>query len=132
MSCRPSSRNPASLPISPHANSGCKQSALAVLVVAPPPDACLIAAHGCTVEPLVRSPEAIEAARISRVGVIDGSVLQHERAHARPIAREPGRIGSTHGSEPANRLRRALRIHRVAATPAVVLAAARALLFLGE
>src|SRR6266567_5832601 len=39
------------------------------------------------VEPLVHAPEAVQAARIGRVRVVDDSVLERERAHARALAR---------------------------------------------
>src|SRR5215813_7918446 len=61
-------------------------SPLAVLVVAAPPDALLVPPQRCAVEPLVHAPEAVEAARIGRVGVVDDAVLEHERAQARPVA----------------------------------------------
>src|ERR1700730_6696454 len=46
-------------------------SALVVLVVAAPPVACLVAPLGGTVEPLVRSPEAVQPARIGGITVVD-------------------------------------------------------------
>src|SRR3984893_13061431 len=65
-----------------------------VLVVATPPDAHLVAPLGCAVEPLVHAPEAGQSARISRVGVVDHGVLEHERAHAPPRARLACYVGS--------------------------------------
>src|SRR5450432_4122160 len=59
-------------------------STLAVLVVAAPPDARLVAPLGRAVEPLVHAPEAVESARIGGIGMVDGAVLAHERAQARP------------------------------------------------
>src|SRR5690242_8592380 len=50
-------------------------SALAVLVVAAPPDARLVAALGRAIEPGVHAPDAVHAARVGRVGVVDGAVL---------------------------------------------------------
>src|SRR5215472_2576561 len=38
------------------------------------------------VQPLVHAPQAVQAARIGRVGVVDDSVLERERAHARALA----------------------------------------------
>src|SRR3989440_7247530 len=69
---------------------------MAVLVVAAPPDARLVAPLGGAVEPLVHAPEAVQSARISGVGVIDDAVLEHKRAHARPLARVRGRVSSGH------------------------------------
>src|SRR6201987_1352124 len=61
-------------------------SALVVLVMAAPPDARLVAPLGSAVEPLVHPPEAVQPARIGRIGVVDDAILEHERAHARPLA----------------------------------------------
>src|SRR5712691_12682291 len=71
-------------------------SALAVLVVVAPPDARLVAPLGCAVEPLVHAPEAVQSARIGGIGVVDDAVLERERAHARPLARVRGHVGSGH------------------------------------
>src|SRR5262249_29876322 len=77
-------------------------STLVVLVVAVPPGARLVEARfvtslGGTVEPLVHAPEAIQSARIGGIGVIDDAVLENEPAHARPLARVRGHVGSGHG-----------------------------------
>src|SRR5206468_6864480 len=72
-------------------------SALIVLVVAPPPDSRLVAPLGGAVEPLIHAPEAIQSTRIGRIGMVDDAVLDHERAHARPLARVGERVGSAHG-----------------------------------
>src|SRR5207248_4812419 len=45
------------------------------------PEAGLVAAEGRAVEPLVHAPQAVQAARVGRVGVVDDAVLQRERAH---------------------------------------------------
>src|SRR5258706_5189028 len=50
---------------------GYRSSALVVLVVAAPPDACLIAPFGGAVEPLVHAPETIQSARIAGICVVD-------------------------------------------------------------
>src|SRR5882757_3172257 len=71
-------------------------SALVVLVMAAPPDARLVAPLGGAVEPLVRAPEAVQSARIGGIGVVDDAVLERERAHARPLARVGGHVGSGH------------------------------------
>src|SRR3989442_8487519 len=75
------------------------RSALVVLVVAAHPDARLVAPLGCAVEPLVHAPEAVQSARIGRIGVVDDAVLERERAHARPLARVRGHVRSGHGPE---------------------------------
>src|ERR1700736_4658647 len=107
-------------------------SALVVFVVAAPPDARLVAPLGGTIDPLVHTPEAVQSARIGGIGVVDDAVLEHERAHARPIARVCGRVGSACGRELGDGLRARCRGHRVAAAPVVVVDAPLALLLLGE
>src|SRR3989475_9159434 len=115
------------------------RSALVVLVVAAPPDARLVAPLGCAVEPLVHAPEAVQSARIGGIGVVDDTVLEHERAHARPLARVRGRVGSGHGRVVADRRPRHAARHPLVAAylprrlaPVVVFDAPLALLFLGE
>src|SRR5579885_2512750 len=105
---------------------------LHVLVAAAPPDATLVASLGSAVEPLIGAPEPVEATRIGGIGVVDGAVLEDEGAHARPIAREAGRIGSAGGREAGDGLGDRCRIHRVVAAPVIVFDAAGALLRLGE
>src|SRR6266542_3669053 len=84
------------------------------------------------VEPLVHAPEAVQAARIGRVRVVDDSVLERERAHARALARVGRPVGArrcgTRVEGPARGLRR--RPHERLAE--VVLEGARTLLLLGE
>src|SRR5215510_7219344 len=58
----------------------------AVFVVAAIPDASFVAAEWRAVEPLVHAPEDVDPALVRRVGVVDGAVLEGERAHARPLA----------------------------------------------
>src|SRR5690349_22111859 len=70
-------------------------SGLRILIVALPPDAVLVASQRRAVQPLVHAPQAVEAARVGRVGVIDHAVLERERAHAGAVARERGRVGAT-------------------------------------
>src|SRR6266481_2360281 len=86
-----------------------RRSALVVLVVAAPPDARLVAPLGRAVEPLVHAPEAVQSARISGIDVVDDAVLAHERAHARPLARVCGYVGSGHGCVLGNRFLAAFR-----------------------
>src|SRR2546428_13519090 len=73
------------------------RSAVVVLVVAAPPGGRLVAPLGCAVEPLEHAPEAVHPARIGGIGVVDDPVLERERAHARPITRVRGRVGSDPG-----------------------------------
>src|SRR5580704_821959 len=92
----------------------CQESAFVVrvvLVVAPPPDARLVAALGSAIEPLVSAPQRIEPSRIGRVRVIDRAILKDKGTHSWSIACVGGRVGSAHGGELANGLRRTLRIH---------------------
>src|SRR5437763_16297546 len=60
-------------------------SVMAVPIVVTPPDTRLVAALGGAVEPLVHAPQAVQPARIGRVGVINRITLAHEGAHARPV-----------------------------------------------
>src|SRR5882672_11348047 len=72
------------------------RSALLILVVATPPGARFIAPFGRAVEPLVHAPKAVQSAPIGGVGVVDDTVLDRERAQARPLARVRGHVGSAH------------------------------------
>src|ERR1700751_1171554 len=76
---------------------------MAVLVVATPPDALLVAPFGRAVEPLIGAPENVQAARIGRIGMIDGAVFQHESAHARPLAEESSRVRTAGGGTAGGR-----------------------------
>src|SRR5882724_3023671 len=111
-----------------------RSSALVVFVVAAPPEAGVVAALGRAVEPLIHAPEAVQAARIGGIGVVDDAVLEHERAHARPLAHVGGDVGSGHRRE-GDRTRGGgvrLRVEHVAATLIIILDAAGALLRLGD
>ena len=83
-------------------------SAMTVLVVAAPPDALLVAPFGRAVEPLIGSPKNVQAARVCRIGVIDGAVFQHEGAHAWPLAEEGSRVRTAGGGTAGDRLAAAL------------------------
>src|SRR6202011_1770469 len=113
-------------------------SALVVLGVAAPPDARLVAPFGGAVEPLVHAPEAVQSARVGGIGVVDDAILERERAHARPLARVRGHVGSSHGRDLGDRPLAAFR--QCVADPAylprglapvVVFDASLALLLLG-
>src|SRR4029453_9720014 len=110
-----------------------RRSALAVLIVTPPPDARLVAPPGGAGEPLVHAPEAVHSARIGGIGVVDDAALERERAQAWPLARVRGLVGSADGREgglvPAL-LARARPPRRLA--PVVVFDASLTLLLLGE
>ena len=82
----------------------------------------------CPVEPLVHSPERVEAARVGGVCVVDDAVGECERAHARRLAGVGGDVGAGHGREIAYAIRVGYRAERAV----VVVDAAGALLFLGE
>src|SRR5262249_46075237 len=102
-----------------------------------PPDALFVAPLGGAVEPLVHAPEAVESARIRGIGVVDDTVLAHERAHARSLARICRHIGSGHGRHLGHRSRLPLRgiatdQRRAYLTPVVVFDTSVALLLLGE
>src|SRR5580704_12064629 len=101
-----------------------------VLVVATPPGACRVAPLGGAVEPLEHAPEAVQSAREGGIGVVDGAILARERAHARPIAKVRGHVGSAHGRVAATPLSRAALKCRF--TPVIVFDAPFALLLLGE
>ena len=73
-------------------------SGLIVLVVATPPVGCLVAALGGAVEPLIRAPQPVEAARVGGIGVVDSAVLERERAHAGLLPNVCGDVGASHGS----------------------------------
>src|SRR5437763_16396529 len=73
-------------------------SGLIVLVVATPPVCCLVAALGGAVEPLIRAPQPVEAARVGGIGVVDSAVLGRERAHAGLLPNVCGDVGAGHGS----------------------------------
>src|SRR5260370_30276712 len=64
---------------------GPPRSLVVVLVAAAPPVAGLVAAERRAVEPLVHAPQDVQPARVRRVGVVDGAVLQGESAHAGPL-----------------------------------------------
>src|SRR5207245_3427420 len=105
-----------------------RRSALAVLVVAAPPDARLVAPLGCAVEPLVYAPDAVHPALIGGIGVVDDAVLEHERAHARQFAQVRGRVDSGHGPQFRDRpLAAGLEDRRHVHRPVVVIDRPRAL-----
>src|ERR687896_2292389 len=72
-----------------------------VLVVPVNPRHRFVPSIRCPIEPLVHSPERVEAARVSGVCVVDDSVGECERTHARRLAGVDGDIGAGHGRESA-------------------------------
>src|SRR5690349_10219655 len=94
------------------------------------PDAGFVAAFGGAVEPLVDAPEAVQAARVGGIGVVDDAVFQRERAHPRSLAGEGGGIGSGSCRDLLSTLPRRLARRRFA--PVVVFDALRTLLVWGE
>src|SRR5258708_4224300 len=108
-------------------------AAVLVLVMTAPPNAGLVvAALGGAVEPLVHAPKTVQSARIGGIGVVDNAVIEHERAHARPLARVSGHVGPAGRSNLGDGLRNRLRVHREAAASEIVFYAPFALLLLGE
>src|SRR5262245_30774063 len=67
-----------------------------VLVMSTPPEPVLVAPKRGAIEPLIHTPQRIEAARVGRVGVIDDAVFEHERAHAWPLTHECLGVCATH------------------------------------
>src|SRR5262249_37537415 len=47
---------------------------------------------GSRSEPLPHATEGMQPARIGRIGMVDDAVLEHESAHARPLAQVRGPI----------------------------------------
>src|SRR5262245_40621739 len=75
------------------------RSTVVICVVVTPPHALLVASLRGAVEPLIHAPQAVQSARIGRVGVVHDAVLEGEGAHARPLAHVRRRIGTGHGGE---------------------------------
>src|SRR3989454_3098126 len=75
------------------------RSTVVVLVVAAPPEAGLVAPLGRAVEPLVHAPQAVHAARIGGIGVVDHAVLECERAQALPLTDERRPVGAGRGCD---------------------------------
>src|SRR5215468_11364875 len=76
--CSPPARSQA-------AASVARLSLVAVLVVAAPPHAGFVAAQWRAVEPRVHAPHRVEPAPVRGVGVVEGAVLERERAHPEPL-----------------------------------------------
>ena len=93
----------------------------------PKPQPRFIPPIRCPVEPLVHSPERVEAARVGGVCVVDDAVGECERAHARSLAGIGGDVGAGHGQ-----IAYASRVGYCAERVVVVVDAAGALLLLGE
>jgi hypothetical protein len=70
-----------------------------VLIVPVNPRHRFVPSIRCPIEPLVHSPEGVEAARVSGVCVVDDSVGECERTHARRLAGVGGDIGAGHSRE---------------------------------
>src|SRR2546423_1684136 len=73
-------------------------SAIAVRIVVAQPVARLVAPFGGAIEPLVHTPEAVQPARVGRIGVKTNTALRNDRAHARPLPHVGGDFGAGHGS----------------------------------
>jgi hypothetical protein len=107
------------------------QSAAPRAVPSTPPQADLVASLGRAVEPLEHAPEAVQSARIGRIGVVNHAIFQQEGAQARPLAHLGGRVGAGHGRVLDEDLRDRRR-RTDAAAPVIVFTAALALLLFGE
>src|ERR1700720_106757 len=116
-------------------NTKTKGPSFRVFVVALPPGTRLVAPLGRAIEPLIHSPQSVEAARVSGIGVVDNFVFECECADARPLAQVCGHIGSAHGCMVLHRLDAILlnqaRLKHLP-PPVVVFDAFLALLLLGE
>src|SRR5262249_4595746 len=115
-----------------------QRSAL-VLVVAADPEILLVASQWGAIEPLIHVPETVQPSSVGGVGMVDDAVVERERTHARPLARERGHVGSGHGRHVGDGVapvRRLPALERAVVgrllTPVVVFPAALPLLLLGE
>ena len=81
-----------------------------VLVVAPKPRPRFVPPIRRPVEPLVHSPERVEAARVGGVCVVDDAVGECVRAHARRLAGVGRDVGAGHGREIAYAIRVGCRV----------------------
>jgi hypothetical protein len=72
-----------------------------ILVVPANPRHRFVPPIRCPIEPLVHSPECVEAARVGGVCVVDDAVGECERTHARRFTGVDRDIGAGHGREPA-------------------------------
>src|SRR5262249_33618158 len=107
-------------------------SVLAVLVVTTPPDTLLVAPFGGAIKPLIGPPEAVQPARIGRVGVINRITLAYEGAHARPVAPVGRSVGATGRRKLCDGRRNRRHVHRVGAARIIVFDGSFLLLRLGE
>src|ERR1051325_10823613 len=108
--------------------------ALIVPVMVAQPVAGVIAPPGGAVEPLVHPPETVQPARIGGISVVDGTVVEREGAHPRPLTRISRHIGPDHrGSRRSavTRRPRGLRRPRLGA-PVIVVDTPLALLLFGD
>src|SRR5262245_28653895 len=101
--------------------------------MAAPPEPSLVATLGSAVEPLIHAPEAVQAARVGGVRMIDDAVLQRERAHAGPLSPEGRPVGADAGGDlGADAVRVDLERRLLVGLLEVVLGHAPALLLLGD
>lgn len=70
-----------------------------VLVMPPKPRPRFVPPIRRPVEPLVHPPERVEAARVGGVSVVDDTIRECERAHARRLASVGRDVGAGHGRE---------------------------------
>src|SRR6185312_14070876 len=62
----------------------------------------LVSAPGRAIEPGIDAPDAVDAAGIGGIGVVDDVVFADEGAHARPVALIGRQIGAAHRGELAD------------------------------
>ena len=55
--------------------------------------------NGGAVEPRVHTPDRVHSACVGEIDVTDNAVIEHERAHARPLAVVCGHVGPAHGGK---------------------------------
>src|SRR2546421_11051330 len=99
MTCRLSTPLPLALP-------GTRLTSFAVVLVVPTEEvegialgAHFVPSSRRPVEPLVHAPKRVEPARVRGGRVVDDAVLERERAHAGPLSRVRGPVG-TRGGRP--------------------------------
>src|SRR5262249_21369250 len=100
-----------------------------VLVMQLPPEPLLVAAQWRAIEPLVHAPQRNEPPPVAGIAVAARALIEHERAHARPLADVGGRIRTAARRELIDGRRAAFQ-RPGALTTVVVVDAAFALLLL--
>src|SRR5690348_11324315 len=68
---------------------------LPILIPPLKPKTRFVAPLRSAIEPLVHPPKTVQSARIGRIRMIYHAVLEHERAHARPLPDECSGVSPT-------------------------------------